>query len=147
MFIIFHFILFFILFYFLFYFILFYFLFYFILFSLFYFILFYLVLFFYFILFYFHYSIYFYTACTNYLHGRCYDIFTGLSGGCTAGHLYTYNYCGTFQMCCYSQHQPVVHATSAPTTSAPSHSGSTRSVQLFPCYPYLEWTPACFPHF
>lgn len=28
-------------------------------------------------------------------------------------------------MCCYSQHQPVVHATSAPTTSAPSHSGST----------------------
>jgi len=67
--------------------------------------------------------------CTSYLHGTCYDMFSGLNGGCSPGHVYTYNYCGAFQICCYYHFQSVVtHApvTSAPHyTSAPVHTGGS----------------------
>lgn len=66
--------------------------------------------------------------CTSYLHGQCYNLFSGLNGGCSAGHVYTLSYCGSFEMCCYNTHQPV---TAAPHTSAPhvtaSHSSGTTS--------------------
>ncbi|KAL4216830.1 Plasma kallikrein [Mactra antiquata] len=70
--------------------------------------------------------------CTSYYHGTCYDLFSGLNGACSAGHVYTYNYCGVFQMCCYYQTQPLVtHAplTSAPITHAPTNTGTGSNSQ------------------
>ncbi|KAH3746872.1 transmembrane protease serine 3-like [Dreissena polymorpha] len=65
--------------------------------------------------------------CTEQLRGQCYDLFTGLNGGCTPGHVYTYSYCGIFQMCCYYQQTGVVtvpHVTQPHITAAPTvHTG------------------------
>ncbi|XP_060598304.1 chymotrypsinogen A-like [Ruditapes philippinarum] len=55
--------------------------------------------------------------CNSFYHGTCYDLYSGLNGACTAGHVYTLNYCGVYQMCCY--YQTTHYVTSAPLTSAP----------------------------
>jgi len=61
--------------------------------------------------------------CTSILHGRCYNLFSGLGGACTPGHVYTLNYCGALEMCCYYHSHSAVtsapHYTYPPVTAAP----------------------------
>ncbi|XP_060598314.1 tryptase-2-like [Ruditapes philippinarum] len=64
-------------------------------------------------------------VCTSYYHGQCYDMFSGLNGACSPGHVYTLNYCGVFQLCCY--YQSSHHVTSSPLTSAPHHTPAPTS--------------------